>query len=104
SVADRLIQLQRDAMTTLWGACDALFTPRPLGPLHDIALQLPEDLAARLESEAPRATLFSALLRYLQSTPAIIVVEDMHWADEATLDLVKFLARRIQRLPVLLVL
>jgi hypothetical protein len=50
-------------MTTLWGACDALFTPRPLGPLHDIALQLPDDLAARLESEAPRATLFSALLR-----------------------------------------
>ena len=32
-----------------------------------------------------------------------VVVEDIHWADEATLDLLRFLARRIGSLPVLLV-
>ena len=32
------------------------------------------------------------------------MVEDLHWGDEATLDLVRFLARRIGTLPLLLVL
>jgi predicted ATPase len=34
----------------------------------------------------------------------IVVVEDAHWADEATLDLIKYLGRRIQEMRVLLVI
>ena len=34
----------------------------------------------------------------------MLVVEDLHWGDEATLDLVRFLGRRIGALPLLLVL
>jgi predicted ATPase len=36
--------------------------------------------------------------------PTALVLEDVHWADEATLDVVRFLGRRIARLPAILVL
>src|SRR5947209_17769878 len=89
----------------LWGACDALFTPRPLGPLYDIAHQTQGNLLALLEEEAQRASIFSAALDEMAAgrVPSITVIEDAHWADEATLDLLKFLGRRITRLNVMLV-
>lgn len=87
------------------GGCDALFTPRPLGPLHDIALQIRGNLLTLLEEEASRATLFPAVFEELKSHPSTVVVfEDVHWADEATLDLLKFLGRRINKLNSLLVI
>jgi len=93
---------------TLWGACDALFTPRPLGPLYDIAQQsqgpLQGPLRALLESESNRAQLFTAVLDDLAQSPTILVIEDIHWADEATLDLLKYLGRRMSRTASLLVL
>lgn len=84
----------------LWGACDALFTPRPLGPLYDIAYQLKSDLLSKLENEEKRVSIFSAFLDDLSRTSAlkVIVIEDIHWADESTLDLIKFLSRRIMQL------
>ncbi|MCH7722844.1 MAG: AAA family ATPase, partial [Bacteroidetes bacterium] len=90
----------------LWGACDALFTPRPLGPLYDIAYQIKSNLIKMLENEEKRVSIFSEFLNYLESTSQlkIIVVEDIHWADEATLDLIKFLARRINRTKSILIL
>lgn len=88
----------------LWGACDALFTPRPLGPLHDIAAQTQGNLLNLLNSEAPRPSLFSAFLAELQGRPVIAIFEDIHWADEATLDLLHFLGRRINRTHALLIL
>ncbi|MCH7772436.1 MAG: AAA family ATPase [Bacteroidetes bacterium] len=90
----------------LWGACDALFTPRPLGPLYDIAYQVKSNLIKMLENEEKRVSIFSEFLNYLESTShlKIIVIEDIHWADEATLDLVKFLARRINRTKSILIL
>jgi DNA-binding CsgD family transcriptional regulator len=82
----------------LWGACDALFTPRPLAPLHDIARQTQGALLAALQSGASRDAIFNSALDLLeQELQQIVVFEDMHWADEATLDLLKFLGRRIQR-------
>jgi DNA-binding CsgD family transcriptional regulator len=89
----------------LWGACDALFTPRPLGPLYDIAPQTEGDLLTLLEQQAPRPSIFSAVVDELQKTkaPSITVVEDVHWADEATLDLLKFLGRRISRIRSMLI-
>src|SRR5215467_16172612 len=88
-----------------WGACDALFTPRPLGPLYDIAPQTQGELLTLLEQQAPRASIFSAVVEELQKSkaPSIIVIEDVHWADEATLDLLKFLGRRIGRIKSMLI-
>jgi DNA-binding CsgD family transcriptional regulator/GTPase SAR1 family protein len=90
----------------LWGACDALFTPRPLGPLYDIAYQTNSNLIKMLENEEKRVSIFSEFLNYLENTShlKIIVIEDIHWADESTLDLVKFLARRINRTNSILIL
>jgi DNA-binding CsgD family transcriptional regulator/tetratricopeptide (TPR) repeat protein len=89
----------------LWGACDALTTPRPLGPLVDIAPALGGQTADRLRDEAPRDVLFTSLLDRLRDdhgTATILVIEDLHWADEATFDLLRFLARRIDRVRVLI--
>lgn len=88
----------------LWAACEALFTPRPLGPLYDIAQKAPGPLRGLLDGGANRGTLFAAVLDDLGATPSILVIEDIHWADEATLDLIKYLARRIHEFPTLLIL
>jgi predicted ATPase len=87
----------------LWGACDALQTPRPLGPFLDVADQAGGELAAlAVEGTSPGA-LVAALVTELRRRPAIVVVEDLHWADEATLDVVRLLARRIETVPALVV-
>jgi DNA-binding CsgD family transcriptional regulator/tetratricopeptide (TPR) repeat protein len=88
-----------------WGACDALQTPHPLAPLHDIVRVGDTGFRALLGIGADRAALFDAVLSELQhgANPILFVVEDVHWADEATLDLLKFLGRRIDRTRCLLV-
>ena len=86
----------------LWGGCDALFAPRPLGPLCDIARQTQGELLAAINSNANREVIFAAALNTLERQ-TLVVFEDMHWADEATLDLLKYLGRRIQRTRAMLV-
>jgi DNA-binding CsgD family transcriptional regulator/tetratricopeptide (TPR) repeat protein len=88
---------RRQTMRVLWGACDALFTPRPLGPLHDISRQPQGALLAAVNSNASREEIFSAVLDELEREKSLVVFEDMHWADEASLDLLKYLGRRIHR-------
>jgi predicted ATPase/DNA-binding CsgD family transcriptional regulator len=104
ALIDRFTAIHRASTRVLWGACDALFTPRPLGPLYDIAAQMQGDLLNLLTVHANRTALFSSVLNDLQQRPAIVVFEDVHWADEATLDVLKFLGRRMQRVPSVLIL
>lgn len=74
-----------------WGWCDPLQTPRPLGPLFDIA-----PLAGFSPSTDPFET-YTTLLGVLRrrEVPVVVVIEDIHWADEATLAMLQFLGRRI---------
>lgn len=90
----------------LWGSCEALFTPCPLGPLQDMGQLLDPRVAALLDHAAPPERLFPAVLNALQhaSDTTVLIFEDVHWADNATLDLVKYLGRRISLLPTVLVL
>jgi predicted ATPase/DNA-binding CsgD family transcriptional regulator len=88
----------------LWGACDDLFTPRPLGPLYDIAPQVGPPLPAQLNEGSDWLTIARSLLTDLQRQTAVLVIEDVHWADEATLDLLKFLGRRFNQTNSLLIL
>jgi DNA-binding CsgD family transcriptional regulator/tetratricopeptide (TPR) repeat protein len=89
----------------LSGACDGMFTPRPLGPLFDIAQQVHGRLQSLCRAEASREQLFGALFAELcEPGPLrVMLIEDVHWADEATLDMLGFLARRIREVAVLLI-
>ena len=89
----------------LVGACDPLLTPRALGPLHDLGRQTGGRLAGLLAAGSPREQLFAALLDELDHgrRAQVVVVEDAHWADEATLDLLVFLGRRVERTRALLI-
>ena len=86
------------------GFCDALASPRPLGPLVDIAPSLGGDVTELLKSRR-RHELFEATLAALasQRQPSIVVFEDLQWADQATLDLLRFLGRRVSATGTLLV-
>jgi DNA-binding CsgD family transcriptional regulator/tetratricopeptide (TPR) repeat protein len=88
-----------------WGACDGLFTPRPLSPLFDVAAQLGGPLDELGRAGAGRDDLFRALLRQVSEpgTLDVVVIEDVHWADEATIDLLRFVGRRLKGAPALLI-
>jgi DNA-binding CsgD family transcriptional regulator/tetratricopeptide (TPR) repeat protein len=88
----------------VWSGCDGLFTPRPLAPLHDIARAVGGDLLRTLRDGSSRDDVFDATLHWLQDADdlVVLVVEDVQWADDATLDLLRFLGRRIRSAPVLL--
>src|SRR6266480_3844934 len=80
-------QAQLDGARWLWGACDALLTPRPLGPLFDVAAQAGGQLSELCDQGAGPDRLFGAFLAELDSPTAltVAVIEDVHWADEATI-------------------
>lgn len=86
----------------LWGACDPLFTPRPFGPLLDIAERTGGALEEALAQRAKPHEVVAVLLRMVRSPgPRIVVLEDVHWADEATLDVLRLIARRVESVPAL---
>lgn len=93
-----------DDSHVLWGGCDDLLTARPLGPLWDMALEEPTlgDALRGPDRYEAFTAIFELMSRALR--PTIVVIEDIHWADEATLDLIKFLGRRIDRTHGLLML
>jgi DNA-binding winged helix-turn-helix (wHTH) protein len=88
----------------LAGWCDDLVSPRALGPLRDIAHELGGPLAGALAGDADPEQVFAVLPDVLAEAPSVLVIEDLHWADDATLDVVRFLARRVPDLPTVLVL
>jgi len=94
-----------DAARILWGACDDLSTPRTLGPFHDIAVQVNGVLKDAVV-EGTRGEVFDAVFDVISggSRTTAVIVEDVHWADGATLDVLKFLGRRIDRIPATLIL
>ncbi|HEY0858834.1 MAG TPA: AAA family ATPase, partial [Albitalea sp.] len=86
-----------------WGACDAMHTPRPLAALEDIAAGASTALQALLTGSQDRHRLFVAFVDLLAERPSLAVLEDVHWADDATLDLLRYAGRRIARTRSLLV-
>lgn len=97
---------QQDECTIYQGACDALFTPRPLAPLYDIIWQVRSDLWPASHTIEERSELFLRFFHELKNNrkKILIVFEDVHWADEATLDFIKFFLRRIAQLRCLFIL
>jgi DNA-binding CsgD family transcriptional regulator len=88
----------------LWGKCDELFTPRPLGPLFDIAEDAGAGVVEVLRRQGTPHDVGTALADTLVARPpAIVVLEDMHLADEATLDVLRVLGGRVGGLHALII-
>lgn len=97
---------QADRCSIYQGACDDLFTPRPLAPLYDVLWQVNKERWPVPPSDEERSVMFANFFQELSLKQGnlIIVFEDIHWADEGTLDFIKFFVRRIEQLPCLFIL
>ncbi len=95
---------QNPSARVLWGACDPLFITRPLGPFADIGEAVGGELGRVVRGHARAYQVAAEFLAELRSNPpAIAVLEDLHWADEATLDVLRLIARRIDSAPGLVI-
>jgi ATP/maltotriose-dependent transcriptional regulator MalT len=100
----RFCEARGQLARVLWGACDPLFTPSPLGPLLEVAEGSGGELQAVVARGAMPYEVVAALAHELRArTPTVFVLEDLHWADEATLDVLRLLARRMESVPALVV-
>jgi predicted ATPase len=85
-----------------WGRCDPLATPAPLGALVEVAAALSGSAQGVLAGGGRPYEVGRALLGDLaRGRPSIVVLEDLHWADEASLDALAYLARRVEQAPAL---
>lgn len=98
------LESHEDEINALYGASDDLSTPQPFGPLWDVARTEPSLLEA-LE-RADRPAVLNALLELFDRTlrPTVLILEDTQWADEATLDVIKYIGRRLEQTHGLLIL
>jgi DNA-binding CsgD family transcriptional regulator/tetratricopeptide (TPR) repeat protein len=97
-----LALLPHRSARVLSGACDNFVTPRTMGPFRDLAHAAGPDLRTALAAGCTDAVL-DQLLEEISTPSTVIVVEDVHWADEATLDALAFLARRVEHHPSLII-
>jgi DNA-binding CsgD family transcriptional regulator len=102
ALTERFVAEHAQVARVYWGACENLSTPEVLLPLRDIARASGESF----ELGADHIRSFESLLRLLSDggKPSLLVIEDVHWADTATLDLIRFLARRIARVRALILI
>ena len=101
----RFLDDLEDGARVLFGTCDDLSIARPLGPFRDLAGSVSPGLRDALAAGAPPHEIQDLLIQELERTPrpTLLVLEDVHWADNATLDSLTVLGRRIGALPALLV-
>ncbi len=102
ALVQQFLTTQRSAARVMAGSCEPLATPAALGPITDMAHLLPEEVSAHMTDPV---RFRQAFLSELAGAPAgtVLVIEDAHWADEATLDLLRFVARRLQQVPAMIV-
>jgi len=93
-----------ESVVVIEGACDPLTTPRPLSPLYDFAAD-PESGLSDLDLDRDPIEIFNEVLDRLRHTirPVVMLIEDIHWADDATLDFLRFVGRRLAASRALLV-
>jgi DNA-binding CsgD family transcriptional regulator/tetratricopeptide (TPR) repeat protein len=90
----------------LVGYCDDLATKRTFGPFHDLVSSVGDQLTRALQDGGDRDRVLPALRAELDGAghATVLAVEDVHWADEATLDALRYLVRRIVGLPAVVLL
>jgi predicted ATPase len=104
AVVRRFCEEQGPPTRILWGACEALFTPRALGPFVDVAQITGGELEELVErGDRPHEVLSVLAREVAKESPTVLVLEDVHWADEATLDVLRLLGRRVDGFRALVV-
>jgi DNA-binding CsgD family transcriptional regulator/tetratricopeptide (TPR) repeat protein len=93
----------RESTRVLEGACDALAAPRPLSAFVDIGGSSGDRLRELVARDPSPHEVFETLSEELAGPPSVLVVEDIHWADEATLDVLRVLGRRIESVRALVI-
>jgi DNA-binding CsgD family transcriptional regulator/type II secretory pathway predicted ATPase ExeA len=90
----------------LWGACEPLVAAPPLAPLLDWLDRLPPGLGAALRQGRTTPDVLAGMLTLLRerARPLVLLIDDAHWADSATLDLLRYIGRRVEGTRALLVL
>ena len=104
SLVEAFVDALSDARVA-WTSCDGAFTPSALGPLQDVADQWGGAVRVACADGVPRDARFAALLSMLREHDglSVLVIEDLHFADEATLDLVRHVARRLRAVRAMVV-
>ncbi len=102
SLLRRFCEEHGESVRVVRAACDPLFAPRALGPLVMLAEELGGELEGAVGPHVQPHEVALALARELRlQSPTVFVLEDLHWADEATLDVVRLIVRRVETLPAL---
>ena len=106
SLVNRFLGDLDDGARAFLGTCDDLSIPRPLGPFRDLSGSVSLDLEEALSEGPASHELHRLLIAELERPPqpTVLALEDVHWADGATLDTIAVLGRRIGSVPALLVL
>jgi len=102
SLALQFVAAHRTDAQIFVGGCEQLSTPEPLGPLRDIERESKGRFSVSATSQL---ATFNELLRLLTSArdPGLLLIEDIHWADDPTLDLFRYLGRRIRTVRTLVI-
>lgn len=97
SLVQSFIEALDDSTLVILGACDLLATPRPMGPLHDFAADPDSGMSGLTSGDKTAIEMSAEVLERLTNTirPIVMVIEDVHWADEGTLDFLRFIGRRV---------
>jgi DNA-binding CsgD family transcriptional regulator/tetratricopeptide (TPR) repeat protein len=105
SLVTRFLGDLEDGARVLSGTCDDLSIPRPLGAIRDLVGSVSVPLERALAEGAAAHEVQSLLIDELElpPRPTVLVLEDVHWADDATLDSITVLGRRIASLPAVLI-
>ncbi len=97
AIARATCEAHRGDVRVMWGNCDPLHTPRALGPVLDMARS--DACLTDLAESGTRHELFAAFMSAftVPGPPTLAVIEDVHWADAATLDFLAYAGRRLDR-------
>jgi len=92
------VAARTDGFEVLLGrSIDLVGTELPYQPIVEALGALPREAGSQLQVFETALSLLAA-----QARPVLLVLEDLHWADASTLDLVVFLAHHLHNQPVLL--
>lgn len=102
SVLRAMVEGLSGKLRPLWSAFEDLSMPEALTLLRDLPIVDGEALD-HANGSGSRLALFSDMLSRLSETPTALLVEDLHWADDGSIDFIRYVGRRIAGLPLLLI-